>query len=70
MKSELGGRRTSSRVLIRVTTTVRIARRVEMRPKDKARVSPVVTRGLQLELAFRRWTVTYAFCLMIDVDQI
>lgn len=56
--------------MIRVTNTVRIARRVEMRPKDKARVSPVVTRGLKLELAFRRWRVTYAFCLMIDVYQI
>jgi hypothetical protein len=53
-----------------VTITVRIARRVEMRPKDKARVSPVVTRGLKLELAFRRSGVTYAFCLMIDDYQI
>ena len=53
-----------------MTTTVKIARRVEMRPKDKARVSPVVTRGLKLELAFQRWRVTCAFCLMIDVYQI
>jgi hypothetical protein len=29
--------------LIRVTITVRIARKVEMRPKDKARVSLVET---------------------------
>ena len=38
-----------------MTITVRIAKSVDMRPKDKARVSPVVTKRLKLGLNFQSW---------------
>jgi hypothetical protein len=50
--------------LIRVTIIVRIARNVEMRPKDKARMSLIETSVPKLALTLQGTMYTDASCLL------
>jgi hypothetical protein len=54
--------------LIRVTIIARIAKNVETRPKDKARVSLIETNWLKLNQTWCRCGVTYACCFLSELD--